>query len=349
MAKVEVASFETAIRKIDRAKHRHLLLGNGFSIALKPDIFSYGSLYENADFSAAPHVPALFEALRTQDFEIVIRHLQDAATVVEVYRPKLTKLAASLRRDAAAIKDALVAAVARRHPDRPYDIKPAQYAACRSFLARFEHIFTLNYDVLLYWTLMQDKVDDLKLRPDDGFRHPEDDPDQPYVSWQQANSPTVHYLHGALHLFDRGTEITKYTWSKTDIPIVDQIRKALDEDRYPLFVAEGTSASKRARILHNAYLHKALRSFESCCKPAGNALVIFGHSLAENDNHVLRCIASGGMEHVLVGLYGDPRSRANQEAVANANALVKLRNERRGGRFPLSVTFYDAGSVRLWG
>ena len=349
MARVRVISFEAALRKIESAKHTHLLLGNGFSIALKPDIFTYGSLYENADFSAAPHVPALFEALKTQDFEIVIKHLQDAATVVEVYRPKLIKLAARLRQDAAAIKDALVAAVARRHPDRPYDIAPGQYAACRRFLATFEHIFTLNYDVLLYWALMQDEVDDINLCPDDGFRHPEDDPDQPYVTWQQANSPTVHYLHGALHLFDRGTDITKYTWSKTDVPIVDQIRLALDEDRFPLFVSEGTSASKRARILHNAYLHKALRSFEACCKPAGNAIVVFGHSLAENDNHVLRCIAAGGVEHLLVSLYGDPNSRANREAIANAEALVRLREQKRGSRFPLTVTFYDAASARVWG
>lgn len=106
-------------------------------------------------------------------------------------RPNLVRLAASLRRDAAAIKDALVAAVARRHPDRPYDVSPTQYAACRAFLRQFDHIFTLNYDVLLYWALMQDEVDDLPLRPDDGFRHPEDDPDLPYVSWQQAHAATV--------------------------------------------------------------------------------------------------------------------------------------------------------------
>ena len=266
---VDVVSFHAAMRTIELAAHRHLLLGNGFSIALKPDIFSYGSLYDNADFSAAPTVPALFEALDTQDFEVVIRHLQSTATVVEVYRPKLVKLAGRLRRDAAAIKAALVTAIARRHPDRPYDIAPARYAACRVFLRNFEHIFTLNYDVLLYWTLMQSEVDKIDLHHDDGFRHP-DDPGEPYVSWQEANSPTVLYLHGALHLFDNGAEITKYTWSKTDTPIVDQIRQALAEDRFPLFVAEGTSASKQARILHNAYLHKALRSFEGCCKPAKN-------------------------------------------------------------------------------
>ena len=46
---------------------------------------------------------------------------------------------------------------------------------------------------------MQDDVDELDLLPDDGFRHPEADPNLPYVSWQQSQSATVHYLHGALH------------------------------------------------------------------------------------------------------------------------------------------------------
>jgi hypothetical protein len=208
---VKIYSFDDALKKLSDAKNKHLLLGNGFSISLKPKIFSYGSLYDNADFSAAPHVHALFNALGTKDFEIVIHYLQNAAKVVEVYRPGLKRLAASLRDDANAIKNALVTAVAKGHPDRPYDVTSKQYAACRGFLRQFEHIFTLNYDVLLYWALMQTEVDRISLTPDDGFRHPEDDPDLPYVSWQQSQSATVHYLHGALHLFDNGDEITKYT------------------------------------------------------------------------------------------------------------------------------------------
>src|SRR5450755_1524428 len=97
---VDILSFDRAMSKIAAASHRHVLLGNGFSIALYPEIFSYGSLYENADLESVPRISALFEALQTQDFEIVIRHLQDAARVVEVYRPNLVKLAASLRQDA---------------------------------------------------------------------------------------------------------------------------------------------------------------------------------------------------------------------------------------------------------
>ena len=76
-------SFEAAMKLIDGARNRHLLLGNGFSIALKPDIFSYGSLFDNADFSATPEIKALFVKLGTQDFEVAIRHLQDAAKVTD--------------------------------------------------------------------------------------------------------------------------------------------------------------------------------------------------------------------------------------------------------------------------
>lgn len=344
-----VLSFEDAMRRISGANKKHLLLGNGFSIALKPHIFNYSSLYENADFSDAKHLPKLFDALGTKDFEIVIRHLQDAARVVEIYRSNLPRLAARLRADAAKIKHALVSAVATGHPDRPFDVEPAQYSGCRAFLRKFDHIFTLNYDVLLYWALMQTEVDNLPLRPDDGFRHPEEDPDLPYVSWQQANNATVYFLHGALHLFDSATEITKYTWSKTDKAIVDQIREALDRDEFPLFVAEGTSKSKLERIMHNAYLHKALRSFESCCKSPNNAVVIFGHSLAENDEHILRRIALGGCQHLLVGLYGDPNSSENKIVVRNAEALSSLRTHKRGPRFPLKLTFYEAESAAVWG
>ena len=347
MPKSIIVSYQQALATSE-GMHRYLLLGNGFSIAVKPDIFTYDSLFEKADFGGTSRILELFNALNTRDFEIVIRHLLDAARVVEVYRPKLERLKDRLRRDASAIKDALVQSVARGHPDRPFNIEPEKYAACRSFLQPFRHIFTLNYDVLLYWALMQSEVDDLNLHPDDGFRHPEDDPEEPYVSWQQVHSLTVHYLHGALHLFDSGTDIIKYTWSKTDVPIVEQIRTALDEDRYPLFVAEGHSSSKRQRILHNAYLHKALRSFEGCCNQTTAALVVFGHSLADNDRHILRCIERGRIPKLLVSIYGDQKLEVNETIIKRAKKLVSQRDTYRN-RYPLDVVFFNSQSARVWG
>jgi hypothetical protein len=343
-----IVSFEDAMKAVRNTTHRHLLLGNGFSIAAKPDIFTYGSLFENADFSKMPMVKELFAALGTQDFEVVIKHLLDATTTLAIYSPSETSLQSQLRQDAASLKDALVSAIAKRHPDRPFALSSEQYKACRTFLSHFGHIFTLNYDVLLYWALMNTDVDNLNLLPDDGFRHPEDDPVAPWVTWQQANSATVNYLHGALHLFDAGSELTKYTWSKTDRPIVDQIRAALDEEKYPLFVAEASSDVKRARILHSGYLHKALRSFESCCK-GNNAIVIYGHSLADNDDHILRCIAKGTCPVIAVSVFGDSSSAANKAIFAKAQKLVDLRGPAKGKKNALDVIYYDAQTATVWG
>ena len=84
------------------------------------------------------------------------------------------------------------------------------------------------------------------------------------------------------------------------------------------------------RILHNAYLHKALRSFEACCGNAKNAIIIFGHSLADDDIHVLRCIPACGRSNLVIGLYGDPDTPTNRTIATKADELVALRTRQRG-------------------
>jgi hypothetical protein len=49
-------AFDEAITESEQFSKRHLLLGNGFSIACRADIFHYGSLYDQANFSAAPEL-----------------------------------------------------------------------------------------------------------------------------------------------------------------------------------------------------------------------------------------------------------------------------------------------------
>ena len=342
---VDVISFAQALEAAPAKKH--LLLGNGFSIALRPDIFSYESLFKRADFKDVPRAADLFKALNTHDFEAVIRVLVSAAKLLQVYGAPAA-LIEQFKKDAAALKSILVTAIGKNHPDRPFDVKPEQYAACRDFLAHFHHIYTLNYDILLYWALMQTEVDKLDLRPDDGFRHPEEEEDATYVSWIEAHSPTIYFLHGALHLFDDGSQIIKYTWSKTDIPLLDQIRDALEAERYPLFVAEGQSKEKLTKILHNAYLHKALRSFQSICTQRNAAMFIYGHSLSSNDNHVLRQISRESIGQLYVSLYGDPGNQNNKAIIAAAEGIVAQRQGRRKAP-PLTVTFFAAESAHVWG
>lgn len=340
-------SFQNALAQ--SSSKRHLLLGNGFSIALRPEIFSYSSLFEAANFSDIPYADKIFNALNTRDFETVIRVLMSASRLLSAYSKQINPtLISQLQKDAAAIKKILVSAIAENHPDNPFQVTTEQFASCRTFLQHFSHIYTLNYDVLLYWALMQDEIDDLDIKPDDGFRHPEEDPEAPYVSWLESHSPTVHYLHGALHLFDNGSEITKYTWSKTDVPLLTQIRMALDEEKYPLFVSEGESRVKMQKILHNAYLHKAYRSLESICGQTASSLFIYGHSLAENDDHVLRRIVRGRISAVYISVFGDPDTPQNKKLIRRASDLASQRASRTT-RFPLEVNFFDANSAAVWG
>ncbi len=182
MPDVDVISFTDALNRSNTGK-RHLLLGNGFSIALKPDIFTYESLYTDANFEVVPHAEAIFDALETRDFESVIKVLVDMSRVLSAYDDVSAELIEQIKSDAESIKTILVNAIASRHPDRPHNVSEEEYAACRQFLSHFieSKIFTLNYDVLLYWTLMHEDVDDLDLKCDDGFRAPEDDPEAPYL------------------------------------------------------------------------------------------------------------------------------------------------------------------------
>ena len=59
-----ILTFQEALAESQWFTKRHVLLGNGFSIACRPDIFLYGKLYEQADFTRlSPTAKKAFEAL----------------------------------------------------------------------------------------------------------------------------------------------------------------------------------------------------------------------------------------------------------------------------------------------
>jgi len=149
------------------------------------------------------------------------------------------------------------------------------------------------------------------------------------------------FLHGALHVFDAGTEVQKYTWINTGVRLIEQIRDALQRNYFPLFVAEGTSAEKLERIRHSDYLAKAYRSFTEI----RGALFVYGHALAANDEHYLKRIERGKVVHLYVGIYDDLHTADNRAIIDRANRMPIART--RGPQ--LKVSFYDASSARVWG
>jgi len=142
-----------------------------------------------------------------------------------------------------------------------------------------------------------------------------------------------------LHVFDAEHEVQKYTWCNTGEALIDQIRTALASNKFPIFVAEGKSNEKYAKIQHSSYLGRSYRSF---AKITGS-LFIYGHSLAANDEHVLSLIENSKLKAVFVSLFGDPKTHQNREIIARA---LKFRT---GGTREREVHFYDAQSAKVWG
>ncbi len=322
---------------------RHLLLGNGFSIAARPDCFTYERLLDEADLSAlSVDGLELFAGEQTTDFEEIINSLRVAARMAEFYSTTDADLAERLQADAETLKDALAVTLAQKHPDNVGDIEPHEYVAARTFLGNFRKMFTVNYDLLLYWALMQDM--DPKIKNDDGFRQDRDEPDATFVTWDSYRdySRNVYYLHGGLHLYEEGPTLKKLTFSRTGVALITQIRDALEREAYPLVVTEGSSAEKHARIRHNDYLSKGLRSLAAC----QGSLFIHGHSLAENDTHIYRAIGrEGKFDALFVSLHGDPQNDDNLSISRRAAAIAAERSLDKD----LAVHFYDADSAAVWG
>jgi hypothetical protein len=347
-------TYEEAYQWVDgteSTKRPCLLLGNGFSVAFDAKRFSYRALRDSAEDSGyiGKLARKLFSTLNTFDFELVIRQLLDAARALEILDASGHAVEiAALRAEAADLKDGLAHTLADLHPERPGDIGDEAYARVRAFIDRHERIYSANYDLLLYWTLMHDEgiAAGHFTASDDGFRN-SDNKDAEYVVWNylSPHDQTVFYLHGALHLYrdeDNG-ELQKLTWIRTGKALLDQIRKQLAANHFPLIVAEGTSSEKLARIQTSDYLSRGLRSLASTT----GGLLCFGLSMSANDEHILRAITKSRVKRLAVSVYGDPHSPENGLLRAAASRLQAARSSVNP-KVPLDIQFFDASSTPLW-
>ncbi|WP_461067023.1 DUF4917 family protein [Spirosoma horti] len=339
------------ISKKSGAKKQHLLLGNGFSISCRPQIFTYGNLFTQAQPHFSQQLNDAFIVLNTKDFEVVMKSLKNAASLSDIYDRDNTYKNQMIA-DGELLKRILVSTIASSHPAQPGDIKDSEFEACRQFLVMFDNKYTLNYDLLLYWSLMHDNPASpsaTKIKHDDGFREPTDGKCE-YVTWEVNNTrdQSIYYLHGALHIFDAGDELQKFTWINTGIRLTEQVKAALDKDFFPVFVSEGSSSEKREKISHSGYLTRGIRSF-SCI---GGNLFVYGHSLADNNDHITNLIPESKIENLFISIYGDPDSQDNKKIMLKAQNLVEERKTINKKKFrnitELSLHFYDASTTPIW-
>lgn len=321
-------------------RRRHLLLGNGFSIAAHAN-FRYGSLFDEAFGDGDERARSIFAQIGTTDFEQVLRSLDNALAVLGCYADTQA-LSAQVQADRAFIARRLIEAITRTHPGTSRDIADDRYDAVARFLGEMRRpndqnlsgrIFTTNYDLLLYWATMRNWA---LVQTRDGFGGgPEG------LVWSEGDLQTIFHLHGALHMFvSPSGSITKLVW---DRPLIDQIAGRIDRDLLPIFVTEGAGAQKLQRIAENPYLRHALRSFAAACSEPDAVLFVFGSAL--NDDHITDLIGDGHVGSIYVSALDVEQARPDMAA----QEARWIERRRARGLPELELVLFDAVDAAPWG
>ena len=320
----EIISFQQAI-KATEGEDKALLIGNGFSA----QYFNYANLLTEAQLEDGSPVKALFEQLGTVDFEAVIRALEDASNVERAYGNEVH--AGELEADAQTVREALVNAVNATHPAHREDLE-FQYESGAAFLKHFRKVFTLNYDLLLYWVNLE------KGLLTDGFGLGKDVEDGRFKGpFQERAYCRTFNLHGGLHLFqDKVGDVYK-ALNDGDGVIANITHEIANNGHLPLYVAEGTSTSKLRKINSVKYLRHCYRALQETIA----AVFVFGHSADLNDAHIYHAVFGSKAKHVYFGIF-----QPNDEKVTALDA--ELAKYKRLGGDGVHYSFFVSETAQVW-
>lgn len=255
-----------------------ILLGNGSSIAISEN-FKYKSLFEYAKSNnlLIGETEQLFKKFETDDFEFILRILSQTNEVNKILNidDRLTiKRYSELR-------ESFINTIQKIHPK--YEEVENKLLNINKFLRKFRNIVSLNYDLILYWSIMSDKK-----YFDDGFRRKNDKIVFNLEKLLSSQQIKVCYPHGNLFL---GKEI----FNTNEIKIISDENNLLNsiEEKWdsthsiPLFVSEGTSNKKLNYIYNSPYLSKV---YHKILPKSKKSLTIYGWSIGKNDTHILEMI-----------------------------------------------------------
>lgn len=343
---IELLSYDDVL-KATEGKKRYLLTGNGFSMAYNSERFSFTSLLESAVINGlileSSPMYQIFQEFATKDFEEVVKLLETSVRVLEKYSAISDKDKEIIISDSKSLKKHLVEVITNNHPEKINDISDEAFIHSATFINKYNKIYTLNYDLLLYWSTIklmdfieQGRIEKEILDPKDGF-HGDEEGDEYVVFGNDSSPQEIYYLHGALHIFDKKYKIIKNTYSRTSIALKEQTLINLEKDIYPIFVSEGTSEQKKAKIIHNAYLNHCYKSLASLPTKSGS-LVIFGTLLKANDAHIRAAIMRNKVTNIYFGVGSEDE----------INHLEEFKEQLEKAQVPRNVFFYDYRTINVW-
>jgi hypothetical protein len=342
---MSLMAYPDVLNYLDKKKRaKHLLIGNGFSIAYDPKIFSYNALSNFVKNTNNELLLKIFEAVKTKNFESIMQQLQISIEIIKAL-DKNSPLVLEIEKASNVLKESLIEAVKELHPEHVFKISEEESKCCSEFLQKYLSqdglVFSSNYDLLLYWVILRTAVPNAI----DGFGRETIDQGHPVPSeeilWSEhliwgknRESQNIYYLHGALPLFDNGIEIIKEEYNGHYL--LDNIKQRMDKGHYPIFVTAGSSEEKLNHILHNHYLSDC---YDKLCSIAGS-LVTIGFNFGEYDEHIIEAInraASRDINDKLWSVYIGVYSEADEAHIESIR-----------DKFKCKITMFDSKTAKIW-
>jgi len=345
-----IMTYQDVVKSLNNKKRqKHLLLGNGFSMAFDSEIFSYNALSQFIEANGDPIVSKIFERLNTINFELLMHQFDNFCEIADIFCEDKT-LVPKIKAVTEQLKTSLIEAVKELHPEHVFKISDDKSNSCMKFIQEYLSndglVFSTNYDLLLYWVLMKNGVQNTI----DGFgRHLETDltsgeyiPAEEFVyselKWgKYKNEMTVFHLHGTLSIFDTGNDIIKVQYSNSNY-LLDNVKDRINNNEYPIFITAGDGQEKLNQIMHNKYLTYC---YDKLCAIQGS-LVTFGFNFGECDHHIIEAINKAAkmgqrtrdkLLSVYIGVYSDEN--------------LKYINEIKD-KFKCKVVPYNARTANVW-
>jgi hypothetical protein len=344
----DLPDYKSVVNKLNKRKYpKHLIMGNGFSMAYDHKIFSYNALYDFIEKLEDPTLSKLFEVINTKNFELVMHQLDNFIEMAKAFEEdgKLTK---ALIYSNSLLQQSLIDAVSSLHPEHVFEVSEDKSKACFRFLNEYLEnegkIFSTNYDLLLYWVLMRNE----SKQANDGFgrehlnpvetRRGQEDAEYGDLYWgKYKDEQKVFHVHGTLPIFDTGTEIEKEVYKDRNY-LLENIKERMDNKEYPIFVTAGDGTEKLKHIYHNRYL---IHCYDTLSNITGS-LISFGFNFGEYDFHIIDAVNKASKRGAQFGeklfsIYIGVYSESDLEYIKSIQ-----------DKFDCKVNVYNSQTANIW-
>ncbi len=341
-----IYNFEDLVPDSRALKAATLILGNGASIAVN-SCFNYSNLFDKACGNSIldQTSKALFEALETTDFELVMNKLRQAYVVNKALNLDSNNVAFKTYDN---IRNSLISAVKETHVKYTDVIFPID--DIRKFLEQFNTVVSLNYDLLVYWAIMAShsntpyKMKDCFIKSLGsgtlGFEYDIKMLREPYCGIQD---PTlVFYPHGNLMLASNENNEEFKIKLNNQSNLFDEIGEKWGCRYVPLFVSEGDSKQKLKAIKRSTYLNFV---YENVLPDLGKVAVVYGWRLAEQEEHLIsKIFHKGSIETVFISIYLGQNPDYGRLSIEQERIVRTLKR----GNSNLDIKFFDSASKNCW-